>query len=192
MLYLHHFDLLPSAMFSQACVKNSVHRHPPAQCMLEYTPPAHWQTSPPRQTLPPVDTLPPRQTPPRQTPHPAPAATAAEGTHPTGMHFCWSCKFIFFSTKWHGHLGFKIYFLATKFLQLWYKQIFWHLELHDLKNSPARPPCHHKYVADFPAGSKPNLVSFYLHFPQKLVADPGFWLRGCKSPILFWKKSMKL
>ena len=63
-------------MFSQACVKNSVHggggvyqhalgqtpmplvRHPhtPAQCMLGYTPPA---------------------------------VTAADGTHPIGMHTCY-------------------------------------------------------------------------------------------------------
>ena len=61
-------------MFSQVCVKNSVlrgrvypsmhwGRHPPAQCMLGYTHPQ-------------------ADTPPRQT------ATAADSTHPTGMHSC--------------------------------------------------------------------------------------------------------
>ena len=53
-------------MFSQACVKNSIHRghvHPPGQA-----PP--WQTPPSQQT-----------------------ASAADGTHPTGMH---SCFFLFF------------------------------------------------------------------------------------------------
>ena len=55
--------------FSQACVKNSVHRrggvHPPGR-------------PPP----------PPEQTPPQAPPPPQETATAADGTHPTGMHSC--------------------------------------------------------------------------------------------------------
>ena len=57
-------------------------RHPQADASLGQTPPC---VTPPKQT-------PPRQTPPpaRQTPPPArqtETATAANGTHPTGMHF---------------------------------------------------------------------------------------------------------
>ena len=57
-------------MFSQVCVKNSVHSGE------VYTPLAD---------TPRADT--PGQTPPRQTP-PQQTATAADGTHPTGMHSC--------------------------------------------------------------------------------------------------------
>ena len=60
-------------MFSQACVKNSVHsmhvypsvhwgRNPPAQCILGYTQP--WADPPPLMV------------------------TAADSMHPTGMHSC--------------------------------------------------------------------------------------------------------
>ena len=70
-------------MFSQVCVKNSVqigggHIQLP------------WQTSP-GQTPRWGDV--PEQTPPEQTPRPE-MATAANSTHPTGMHSC----FIFVST----------------------------------------------------------------------------------------------
>ena len=67
-------------MFSQACVKNSVHR---GRCK----PP--WADTP----------LGRHPVPPRQTPllgrHPPPhhqTATAADGTHPTGMHSCFCCR----------------------------------------------------------------------------------------------------
>ena len=67
-------------MFSRACVKNSVHRGwvsiPPWQTPQEDTPIG--------QTLPWADTPPP----PNQT------ATAADGTHPTGMHSCFKVKII--------------------------------------------------------------------------------------------------
>ena len=80
-------------MFSQACVKNSVHRG--GVCIKAHTP---GQTTP-RQTPagrhPPGQTIPPGRHPPpplgRHPPgrHPLLAATAADGTHPTGMHSCW-------------------------------------------------------------------------------------------------------
>ena len=54
-------------MFSQACVKNSVHRG------KVYTP--QQADTPSGQTPPKADTTPP-----------SPMATAADGTHPTGMH----------------------------------------------------------------------------------------------------------
>ena len=70
------------------------------QCMLGYTP----QQTPPGQTPPrqtthtPPGRHPPGQTPPRQTPSridtpprqtsPPPAITAADGTHPAGIHSC--------------------------------------------------------------------------------------------------------
>ena len=70
-------------MFLQAYVKNSVYegvhpsmhwgRHPPTQCMLEYTSPGQ---------TPPVRYL--------------PTATAADGTHPTGKH---SCLFVVFTAR---------------------------------------------------------------------------------------------
>ena len=86
-------------MFSQACVKNSVHREegvsqaalgqtPPAQCMLGYTPLGQTPPgqTPPGHTPPWEDTLPWADTP-LPGRHP-PTATAAIGTHPTGMHSC--------------------------------------------------------------------------------------------------------
>ena len=76
-------------MFSQACVKNSVRGE-------VYTPP---DTDPPPGQTPhlpdtawadtPLDTH-PRHNPPRQTPPPTPTTTAADDTHPTGMHSCTS------------------------------------------------------------------------------------------------------
>ena len=63
-----------TVMFSQACVKNSAHR---------------WEGGVSQHALggggTPTGQTPPRQTPPGQTP-PLPMATAADGTHPTGMH----------------------------------------------------------------------------------------------------------
>ena len=64
-------------IFSQACVKNSVHGGCLPQCMLG-------DTNPPSR---------PARHPPGQTPTcPVPAgiymATAADGTHPIGMHSC--------------------------------------------------------------------------------------------------------
>ena len=53
-------------MFSQACVKNSVHKG-------VYTP---------------LDTHPPPGHTPALGRHPPPTATTADGTHPTGMHSC--------------------------------------------------------------------------------------------------------
>ena len=60
---------------SQGCVYPSMHwgRHPSVQCMLGYTPLAQCMLE---YTLPPG-----------QTPHPT--ATAADGTHPTGMYTCY-------------------------------------------------------------------------------------------------------
>ena len=99
-------------IFSQACVKNSVHRGGRGglpQCMLGYppgtrhTPPRADTTTPPgtRHTTPPRDQAhPPLQsrhppgpgTPPEQTPPPGKQTAAygqrAAGTHPTGMHSC--------------------------------------------------------------------------------------------------------
>ena len=63
-------------MFSQACVKNSVHGGALPQCMLGYT--SHGQTPPWANTPPPL----------QQT------ATAADATHPTGMHSCSTNLFI--------------------------------------------------------------------------------------------------
>ena len=80
-------------MFSQACVKNSVHRGV-SQHALGQTPTwadTTWadtrgQTTPWADILwadtPQVDTSYPRQTPHQQM------VTAADGTHPTGMHSC--------------------------------------------------------------------------------------------------------
>ena len=64
-------------MLSQACVKNSVHRGRVCQ-----TPPRA-DTHPPGQTTPP--------TPQKHT------ATAADGTHPTGIHSCLTHKLANFS-----------------------------------------------------------------------------------------------
>ena len=86
-------------ILSQACVKNSVHRGGGSV----------WQT-PPGQT-PPLEQTPPSQCMLGYTPHPVhagthdlcsvhagihpPPATAADGTHPTGMHSCLFCIFLF-------------------------------------------------------------------------------------------------
>ena len=94
-------------MFSQACVKNSVHRGREQRGEVYIppwadTPPSSQAdtTTPPADTTPPVDTttIPTRQTlpghhHPGQTPPPPlrQTGTAADGTHPTGMH---SCRFI--------------------------------------------------------------------------------------------------
>ena len=89
-------------IFSQECVKNSVHGGGElclAQCMLGYTPPGQ---TPPGQTPPWADTPLWADTPPRQTPtlgRPPPlqqTATAADDTHPTGMHSCSRCFTIHF------------------------------------------------------------------------------------------------
>ena len=71
----------PEVMFLQACVKNSVH-------MGRSTPLGrHPQTDTPLGRHP-LGRHPPGQTPPGQTPHPPKMATAADSTHPTGMHSC--------------------------------------------------------------------------------------------------------
>ena len=70
-------------MFSQVCVKNSVHRGPggclPGGCL-----PGGGCPGPGPRVCVSQHAL--RQTPPQQT------ATAADGTHPTGMH---SCSFLY-------------------------------------------------------------------------------------------------
>ena len=94
-------------MFSQLSISHPIHRgegvppgrhpradtHPWADTPKADTP---WQTPPPRQT-PPGQTHTPGQTPPGQTPpgrhppgrhSPRQTATAADDTHPTGMHSC--------------------------------------------------------------------------------------------------------
>ena len=85
-------------MFLQACV--CPHGGCLPQCMLGYhtppsgadppeqTPPSPWEQTPPTpgaDTHPPWSRQPPlgADNPPRET------ATAADGTHPTGMHSCW-------------------------------------------------------------------------------------------------------
>ena len=70
-------------MFSQACVKNFVREEYVPHCMLGCNPPPYADT-------PLADTGP---SPPGQTPPPLETATAADGTHPTGMHSCYS-KFV--------------------------------------------------------------------------------------------------
>ena len=80
-------------MFSQASVilftggcmvdtpraDNNPARHPPAQCMLGYStlPSACWDTHPPAQCM---------------LGYTPPAVTAADSTHPTGMHSCFTNK----------------------------------------------------------------------------------------------------
>ena len=106
-------------MFSQACVKNSVYGGgvypsmpltampctgadtplaPPAQCMLGYTHTHTGQTPPGERHRPGWGETPPRQgrPPPGRQPlfwadPPPPTTTAADGTHPTGMHSCYHC-----------------------------------------------------------------------------------------------------
>ena len=78
---------------TKVCVKNSVHGGGGVSASVHagiYPAP---QERHPRQTPPRRDT-PDRHPPPEQTPYPHPVhtgidmATAADGTHPTGMHFC--------------------------------------------------------------------------------------------------------
>ena len=74
-------------------------RHPSGRHPHRQTPPR--QTSPQANTIPrqtpslgrhPPKQTPPRQTPPNQTPPSFPkTATAADGTHPTGIHSCFLC-----------------------------------------------------------------------------------------------------
>ena len=68
-------------IFSEACVKNCVHRGGLPHCMLGYTPPPRTDT--------PQDQ---RQTPREQTPpsavHAGRYGQQAGSTHPTGMHTC--------------------------------------------------------------------------------------------------------
>ena len=77
-------------MFSQACVKNSVHRGegvwqtPPRQTPL--SPGRHPQADTPQADTPSDRHTPQADTP--LTPHPQQTATAVDGTHPTGMHSC--------------------------------------------------------------------------------------------------------
>ena len=77
-------------------------RHPPEQAPLEQTPPradTPQEQTPLREQTPPLEQTPPRadtpraDTPPEQTPpgadtRPEHMATAADGTHPNGMHSC--------------------------------------------------------------------------------------------------------
>ena len=57
------------------------------QCRLGHHPPGSRHPHPPRKQTP----LPPEQTPPKTDHPPEQTATAADGTHPTGMHSCfWS------------------------------------------------------------------------------------------------------
>ena len=97
-------------MFSQACVKNSVHDRGRGVCPIACwdTPPPYPQQTSPGQTPYQADTPPDRHTP-RQThpqaatpwedtplgrhpsgrhPPPSKTVTAADGLHPTGMHSC--------------------------------------------------------------------------------------------------------
>ena len=86
-------------IFSQACVKNSVHGGCLPQCMLGYTP--QEQTPGSRHPPPAADTPlgpdPPQDQTPRSRHHPPPGKQTAAygqraaGTHPTGMHSCLLC-----------------------------------------------------------------------------------------------------
>ena len=71
-------------MFSQVCVKNSVHRgEGVSQHALEQTPPCPVHAEiPPRADTPLGQTHPPGRQP------PLPMDNAADGMHPTGMHSC--------------------------------------------------------------------------------------------------------
>ena len=64
-------------MFSQACVKNSIHGGGGRGVCLQV-----------RGVYTPLGRHPLRQTPPGQTPPPKETASAADGTHPTGIHSC--------------------------------------------------------------------------------------------------------
>ena len=86
-------------IFSQVCVKNSVHRGGGclSQCMLGYTPPGQTPpgsrhppgVDPPLEQSPPrADTLPPGSRPPHPGKQTAAYGQRAAGTHPTGMHSC--------------------------------------------------------------------------------------------------------
>ena len=81
----------------------------PQRCMLGYTPPPvgrHPQAAPPRQTTPP-GRHPSRQTQPL-------TATAADCTHPTGMHSCVKNNFaILFSHKFILYSRFQVFFSQT-------------------------------------------------------------------------------
>ena len=91
----------PSGQTPPCPVHAGIHT-PPAQCMLGYTPPCsvHAGIHPPAQCMlgytPPCSVHAGIHTPPAQcmlgyTP-PPPAATAADGTHPTRMHIC--CDYV--------------------------------------------------------------------------------------------------
>ena len=75
---------------------------PPGQCMLRYTPRADTPTSS-RHTLP-LGT------------HPPPAATAADGTHPTGMHSCFILVLDYSEFGNNEHLALTIRFLCIKII----------------------------------------------------------------------------
>ena len=93
-------------MFSQPCVKNSVHKgggvlpnnpgqtHPKANTPPGQTP-HPWAETPPGADLPggqtpPGQTAPRANTPPGQTAPLQHTTTAADGKYPTGMHSCWN------------------------------------------------------------------------------------------------------
>ena len=86
LLFTVHNDSCGKVMFSQACVKNSVHRRVgvcPKKCWD--TPPGRqpsWQT-PPQVDTPQAD-IPWADIPPNTTGY----GQQAGGTHPTGMHSC--------------------------------------------------------------------------------------------------------
>ena len=84
-------------MFSQLCVKNSVLRGGVSQHALGQTPPcpvhAGIHTPPGRHTL-------PGRHPQGRHTHP-PTATAADDTHPTGMHSCYLVSTVFDGFELH-------------------------------------------------------------------------------------------
>ena len=93
-------------MFLHLSVSHSVHRGVSAPVHAGIHPPPE-QTSLPGQTPPsPLGRhLPPGQdSPPGRTSPPQQTATAADGTHPTGMHSCWQtpCQIIGSCSKIRG------------------------------------------------------------------------------------------
>ena len=85
-------SLGPGGVYTFPLGKHPLRQTPPRQTPLPLgrhpqadTPGRH----PPGRRTPPADTYP------APTPHPPEAATAADGTHPTGMHSCFNTKFSF-------------------------------------------------------------------------------------------------
>ena len=96
------WDTPPGADIPLGADTPSGSRHPREQTPLE-------QTAPPQQTPPRANLIPP---PGADTPHPRETATAADGTHPTGMH----SRFI----NWiNSHLDYMLPCVASGVKKIW-------------------------------------------------------------------------